>query len=135
MTELTTKAQYDWAVARVETILREMDRRAALEEPAADYGKKTVTASDALEIELKLLSDLVADYSDKNYAVGRPTLAEMMALRQFEMGLTGKELAELIGVSPSRVSEYMSGKFEPTLKIAREISRKLDIDPAIVLGV
>ncbi len=36
---------------------------------------------------------------------------------------------------PSRVSEYLSGKSEPTLKIEREISRKLHIDANIVLGV
>lgn len=135
MTELTSKAQYDWAVARVEEILREMDRHSVLKEPEARYGNRVAAAETSLEIELKLLSDLVADYSEKNYSVGTPTLIEMIALRQFEMGLTGKDLAELIGVSPSRISEYLSGKCEPTLKIAREISRKLDIDPAIVLGV
>jgi HTH-type transcriptional regulator/antitoxin HigA len=41
----------------------------------------------------------------------------------------------LIGVSPSRVSEYLSGKAEPTLTAAREISRKLNIDANIILGV
>jgi len=29
----------------------------------------------------------------------------------------------------------MNGKSEPSLKIGRELSRKLNIDPAIVLGV
>ncbi|MCM1031220.1 MAG: helix-turn-helix domain-containing protein [Oscillibacter sp.] len=40
-----------------------------------------------------------------------------------------------LGVSPSRVSDYLTGRCEPTLKIAREISRKLNIDAHIVLGV
>lgn len=52
-----------------------------------------------------------------------------------EMGLNQKALAELIGVSPSRLSDYISGKCEPTLKVAREISQKLNIDANIVLGV
>lgn len=34
-----------------------------------------------------------------------------------------------------RVEELLSGKKEPTLLQARAISRKLDIDPAVVLGV
>lgn len=42
---------------------------------------------------------------------------------------------ELLGVSTSRISEYLNGKSEPTLKVAREISRKLKIDASIVLGV
>ena len=51
------------------------------------------------------------------------------------MGLTQNKLSELLNVSPSRVSEYLSGKCEPTLKVAREMSRKLGIDANIVLGV
>ncbi|MBR1774937.1 MAG: helix-turn-helix transcriptional regulator [Bacteroidales bacterium] len=42
---------------------------------------------------------------------------------------------QLLGVSPSRVSEYLSGKSEPTLKIGREMSKKLNIDADVVLGV
>jgi len=38
-------------------------------------------------------------------------------------------------VSTSRVSEYLTGKSEPPLKIARNISQKLNIDPIIVLGI
>ena len=52
----------------------------------------------------------------------------------YEMGLTQTKLSELLNVSPSRVSEYFLGKCEPTLKVAREISRKLNIDANIVLG-
>ena len=52
-----------------------------------------------------------------------------------QMNLTQGGLAKLIGVSPSRVSEYLTGKCEPTLKIGREICSKLNISPEIVLGV
>ena len=51
------------------------------------------------------------------------------------LGLNQKGLSELLGVSTSRVSEYLTGKSEPTLKIARKISQTLQIEPAIVLGV
>ena len=53
----------------------------------------------------------------------------------YEMGLNQVHLSNLIGVSPSRVSEYLSGKSEPPLKVAREISKKLNISPSVVLGV
>jgi HTH-type transcriptional regulator/antitoxin HigA len=56
-------------------------------------------------------------------------------LRMYERGLNQKRLSELLGVSTSRVSEYLTGKSEPPLKTARDISQKLDIDPMIVLGV
>ncbi|RZS96372.1 helix-turn-helix domain-containing protein [Cecembia calidifontis] len=86
-------------------------------------------------VELNILSDLVADYEEKHYPIQPPTLAESIKLRMQEKGLNQKALAEVLGVSSSRISEYLNGKSEPTLKIAREISRKLDIDASIVLGV
>jgi HTH-type transcriptional regulator / antitoxin HigA len=86
-------------------------------------------------VELNILSDLVADYEEKHYPIQPPTLAESIKLSMQERGLSQKALAEILGVSSSRISEYLNGKSEPTLKIAREISRKLDIDASIVLGV
>jgi len=86
-------------------------------------------------VELNLLADLVADYEEKYHAIKAPTLAEAIRLRMQERGLSQKSLSEYLGVSTSRISEYLNGKSEPTLKIAREISRKLDIEASIVLGV
>lgn len=140
MTEITNINEYNWAVNRVEKLLKmldtlnpdEEDSGIVAEECAPYYAK--INTND-LEIELKLLSDLVSDYSDKHFSVGKPTLNEVIQLRMYEMGLTQKGVAELIGVSPARISEYLNGKSEPTLQIAREISIKLNIDPSIVLGV
>lgn len=86
-------------------------------------------------VELNLLSDMVAEYEEAHYAVKKPTLIDVLKLRMYEKGLNQKKLSELLGVSTSRVSEYLTGKSEPPLKTAREISQKLDIDPGIVLGV
>lgn len=90
---------------------------------------------DKDSVELVLLSNLVADYDEEHYPISQPSLAEILKLRMYEMRLTQKNISEMLGVSPSRVSEYLTGKSEPTLKIAREISKKLSIDPAIILGV
>jgi len=86
-------------------------------------------------VELNILSDLVADYEEQNYPVKKPSLTEVVKLRMAELGLNQKRLSELLGVSTSRVSEYLTGKSEPTLKVARTISKKLSIEPSIVLGV
>lgn len=84
---------------------------------------------------MQLLGNLVADYEEEYYPIGKPSLIEVIKLRMYEMGLSQVSLANLLGVSPSRVCDYLSGKSEPTMKVGREISRKLNIDPAIVLGV
>jgi HTH-type transcriptional regulator/antitoxin HigA len=48
--------------------------------------------------------------------------------------ITQKKLAQLLNVSPSRISEYLNGKSEPTLKIARLLRDELKIDADIILG-
>jgi HTH-type transcriptional regulator/antitoxin HigA len=121
MSKIENIEQYNWAVNRVEELLQ------VVNEDSVEYGGR--------KIELELLSGLVSDYSEENFNIGRPTLPEVMKLRMAQMNLTQGGLAKLIGVSPSRVSEYLTGKCEPTLKIGREICSKLNISPEIVLGV
>jgi len=105
-----------------------------IEELLAIVGNDT-PIDDNHFIELDLLSDLVAAYEETQEPINIPSLVEVIKLRMYEQGLNQKRLSELLGVSTSRVSEYLTGKSEPPLNVAREISVKLDIDPAIVLGV
>ncbi len=121
MIKIENQTQYEWAVKRVEELL--------------PLVKDDTPLSDPNSIELELLSNLVADYSEEHFSLGKPSLVDVLKLRMYEMGLNQKSLAKLVGVSPSRLSDYISGKCEPTLKVAREISRKLNIDANIVLGV
>lgn len=121
MTKIENQVQYEWALKRVEELL--------------PLVKDDTSLNDPNSIELELLSNLVADYSEEHFALGEPSLVDVLKLRMYEMGLNQKSLAKLVGVSPSRLSDYISGKCEPTLKVAREISRKLNIDANIVLGV
>lgn len=121
MTKIENESQYNWAVAKVEQLL-----------PLVN---EDTPETDSNYIELVLLSNLVADYSEEHYSVCAPILIDVIKLRMHEMGLTQATLAKLIGVSPSRVCDYLSGKSEPTLKVGRTISKKLDISSSVVLGV
>jgi HTH-type transcriptional regulator/antitoxin HigA len=121
MTKIETETQYRWALKRVEELL--------------PHVKDDTPLDDPYSIELDLLSGLVSEYSDEHFAIGEPNLIDVIKLRMYEMGLTQSALSKLLGINPSRICEYLSGKKEPTLKQARTISQKLNIDPAIVLGV
>ena len=105
-----------------------------IEELVKIVGNET-NEDDKNYIALDLLSDLISEYEQKHFELKQSTLPEVINLRMFEMGLTQEKLSKLLNISPSRVSEYLSGKSEPTLKKAREISKKLNIDADIVLGV
>ena len=75
------------------------------------------------------------DYDVVHYPIKTPSLPEVLKLKMYERDLTQTMLSEIIGVSPSRISEYLTGKSEPTLKVACMICVKLDISPYIVLGI
>ena len=75
------------------------------------------------------------DYEEKYFPIEKPGFIDILKLRMYEMGLTQKAMSELIGVSPSRLSNYLTGKSEPTLQVARRISKELNISADIVLGV
>ena len=121
MAKIKTEKQYKGATERIEELLKIVGN--------------DMPVDDKNYIELDLLSDLVADYEEEYYPITAPTLVDTIKLRMYEMKLTQLKLSELLGISPSRVSEYLSGKSEPTLKVAREISKKLNIDANIVLGI
>lgn len=116
-----TKAQYEFAKERIEELLPLVTDE---------------TPADAKEaVELTVMSDIVIAYEKVHYPIEKPTVGELIALSLEEKGMTQKQLASEIGVSPSRVSDYVSGRSEPTLKIARLLCRILGIQPAMMLGV
>jgi HTH-type transcriptional regulator/antitoxin HigA len=121
MRTIETKKEYTAITNRIEELLTLVNNN--------------TPSTDENFIELDLLSDLVAEYEETIEPIKAPTLVEAIKLRMYERGLNQKRLSELLGISTSRVSEYLTGKSEPPLKTARDISQKLDIDPIIVLGV
>lgn len=121
MTKIDSEVQYEWALKRVEELF--------------ELVHEDTPETDPLYLELKLLGNLVADYEDEHYSLGEPSLIDVIKLRMYEMGLSQAALAKKIGVSPSRISDFISGKAEPTIQVGRRISKELNIDPAIVLGV
>lgn len=121
MTKIESERQYKASMERIEELL-------PLVTEETPYTDKNL-------VELELLSNLVADYDEVYYPIKTPSLSEVLKLKMYENGLTQNMLSELIGVSPSRISEYLTGKSEPTLKVARTICIKLDISPYVVLGI
>lgn len=120
-TKIVSETQYNWAMSRIEELLPKVNDETPDDDPNS--------------IELYLLSSLVQEYEDEHYPIGTPSLIDILKLRMYEMGLTQASLAKKIGVSPSRICDYLSGRSEPTINVGRRISKELNIDPAIVLGI
>ena len=116
-----TKEQYEYALNRIEELL--------------PLVTDDTPANDKNAVELTLVSDVVEAYEKIHYPMGKPTIGELLELYLENLGITKKELASKIGVSPSRVSDYLSGRAEPTLKVARVLCTNLGMTPAEVLGL
>ena len=116
-----TKEQYELALSRIEELL-----------PLVD---DNTPANDKHAVELTLMSDIVIEYEKEHYPIGKPTVAELIGQSLEEKGMTQKQLATEVGVSPSRINDYVAGRSEPTLKIARLLCQTLGIRPDAMLGV
>ena len=116
----TTKAQYEFALARIEELL--------------PLVQDDTPANDRNAIELTLMSDIVINYEKEHYPISKPTVAELIEMSLEDEGMTQKQLAQQIGVSPSRINDYVAGRAEPTLRVARLLCHALKITPAEMLG-
>jgi len=116
-----TKEQYEFALARIEELLPVID--------------DNTPANDRSAIELSLVSDVVIEYEKAHYPIAKPAIPELIELYLEEKGMTQKQLAIEIGVSPSRINDYISGRSEPTLKNAGLLCKVLHIPPSTMLRV
>ena len=76
--------------------------------------------------EAELLSILIEKYEDEYYHIEAPDPIEAIKFRMEQMGMTNKDLAEIIGYK-SRVSEIFSRKRKLSLNMIRNLHEKLKI--------
>ena len=112
---------YEYALARIEKLLPLVSEETPLNDPAA--------------IELAIMSEVVISYETKYFPMEKPTVSELIQLSLEDKGMTQKQLAKEIGVSPARINDYVTGRAEPTLRIARLLCSALSISPSLLLGI
>lgn len=116
-----SKEQYEYALNRIEELL--------------PLVTDETSAHDRNALELAIVSDVVEEYEMLHYPIAKPTIGDLITLSIEEKGMTQRQLATEIGVSPSRISDYISGRSEPTLRVARALCSVLGIAPAAMLGM
>lgn len=92
--------------------------------------------SDQEKNDLRRLSLLAEHYEDAIplMPIRQPeNLPDMIALKMYEFKLKQKDLAVLLEISPSRLSEILQGKRKISLELAKRLHAKLGIDPSFIL--
>ncbi|PCI96055.1 MAG: transcriptional regulator [Flavobacteriales bacterium] len=118
MKALITHKEYAVANIRLEELISIMD-------------EKGLDASE--EKEFEAVGSIIEKYEEIHFPIGIPSLIELIELRMFEMNLKRKDLAKLLNTSGSRISDYLTGKREITLSVAKSLHQKLNIDSDIIL--
>jgi HTH-type transcriptional regulator/antitoxin HigA len=111
---IRTELDYNLALARIEAIF---DAK-----PGSSEGD-----------ELDILGILVEDYEKSHFRIDSPDPVEAVKFRMDQLGLTQKDLADLIG-SKSRASEILSGKRAMSLRVIRLLNAKLRIPADVLIG-
>ena len=119
MKPIETEAQYQKALKKIDELMVSIGNNHSYDNPEF--------------VRMDRLSDLIADYEDQHYRIELPLLVDVVKLRMYEMGLKQDDLAKLLEVPKSRISEYLRGKRDITLEVARKLHRELHIDGDIIL--
>ena len=112
---IKTEDQYNHALARVYELMQ-----------------KDIKPDSAESDELEILSILVKEFETEHYPVPSPNPIDAIKFRLDQMGLSEKELGEILGYR-SRKSEILSGKRKLSLAMIRKLNEVLHIPAEILI--
>jgi Predicted transcription regulator containing HTH domain len=125
--KIENRKEYDAVMARIEKLLQKSTE-------AGGFDKLTKKEAETLE-NLSLIAEQFED-SIPLMPIKQPsTIAEMLRYKMFELNLKQKQLAKLVGVSETRISELLNGKRKLNIGLAKKLHFKLNIDADFLLNV
>ena len=119
MKAVETKKQYEEALKKIDALMIKIGNNHSYDNP--DF------------VMMDRLSELVAQYEDKHFKIETPSLVDVIKLRMHELGLKQSDLAQKLDIPKTRVREYLRGKRDITMDVARKLHKQLNIDGDIIL--
>jgi HTH-type transcriptional regulator/antitoxin HigA len=123
--KINDRKEYDEVMKRIEKLLQKSTKNGGFDKLPAK------------EVEdLKQLSLMAEKYEDSIplMPIKAPTtLTEMIRYKMFEMNLKQKQLAKVLGISETRISELLTGKRKINIELAKKLHSKLNIDAHFIL--
>lgn len=121
----TSDTQYRQLMADIEVYLKKA---------TAHGGFVGLTADEASE--LARLSLMAESYEDSLPLMPIPvpqTIPEMISFKMYERKMNQREMAQLLEIAETRLSEIMRGKRRVSLALAKQLHAKLEIDADFIL--
>jgi HTH-type transcriptional regulator / antitoxin HigA len=90
------------------------------------------------EKQFREIAVAIEDYEDNVLKIMPLTrkpdsLSDMLRLKMFEFKYKQRDLAQLLDITPTRLSEIMNGKRKVNIDLAKRLYQKLNIDPKFIL--
>ncbi len=121
----TTKKDFEAAEAKMNKLL-------AVATQKGDFDHLTTKQNQALE----KYTTIVKAYEDANYTIPLPqTLQGLIALKMYEKNLKQKDLAELLHITDTKLSEIMNQKRKPNVSFLKAMNEILEIDGNLLLKI
>ncbi len=116
--KIETKAQYEVAMAKINSIMRK--------------GEKNLTEKELKRLEA--MAKAAEEFEDFHFPLPEPSsLGEMLELRMFQMKLNQTKAAQVLGVPNSKLSQILNGKRKPDAAFLKAAHKKLKIDAKFLL--
>lgn len=125
--KIENRKEYEAVMAQIENILKKITEIGGFEN-LTEKEKRTLQslslAAEQFENSIPLMP------------IKQPTtITEMLRYKMFELNIKQKQLAKLIGVSETRISEILNGKRKLNFELAKKLHSKLNIDAEFLLKV
>jgi HTH-type transcriptional regulator / antitoxin HigA len=123
--KINSEEEYQQVMERVQSYLQKS---------TVQGGGHTLTSAE--KADLQYLSLLAETWEDgiPIMPIRQPrTLTEMLELKMYERKMKQKDLAIILGITATRLSEVMQGKRKVNMDLAKRLYKLLNIDPAFIL--
>lgn len=123
--QINSESEYQMVMEQIETYLRKATKNG---------GFHTLDSQERSDLQrLSLLAESWEDQIPLMPIRQPKTLVEMIELKMYERKLKQKDLAALLGISATRLSEVMQNKRKINLDLAKRLYQVLKIDPVFIL--
>jgi antitoxin component HigA of HigAB toxin-antitoxin module len=128
--KINSRKLFDEISAYTDALIDEATEKGFLEQQGAD---------NEYTQEIGRLSNLCAEYEDKiirfnNITVqGRSPLVRALQEEMYKRDIKQKEIAKLLGINEAALSLFMTGKRRLSMKSARNLYQKLNIEPKLII--
>jgi HTH-type transcriptional regulator / antitoxin HigA len=122
--KISTSTQYNKALREIESFMN-----------AYSDGENAPNDS-----KIAALAKAIEEYEDHHIVMPMPlliqkpeTLPEVIELKMFEQKMKRKDMAKLLGITDTRMSEVMNGKRKINMDLAKRLYKTLGVDPKFIL--